>query len=114
MAGLRLIVRIGRQEAELRRGAEVLKTYKISSAKNGLGCELQSRKTPTGTLRVAVKIGAGCARGTVFRRRLPSGELWSSDPSNPLSRSSEDLILTRILWLAGCEPHNTNTLGRSI
>ena len=52
--------------------------------------------------------------GTVFRQRLPTKEVWSSEPSNPLSRSKEDFVLSRILWLEGCEARNVNTRARCI
>lgn len=80
----------------------------------GLGCEEGSFKTPLGRLRVSRKVGAGAECGTVFRGREPSGERWSDDPANPLNASSEDLVLTRLLWLEGCEEHNANTLARFI
>ena len=52
-------------------------------------------------------IGDGEPLGTVFRSRLPTGE-------NGLGAPDEDLILTRILWLEGAEPHNANTRERYI
>lgn len=114
MTEMKLIVRIQAQRADLFRGEELVKTYVISSALQGVGCEMGSHQTPHGRLRVARKIGEGCATGTVFRSRIPTGELWSSDPLNPLCRSEEDLVLSRILWLEGWEPHNANTLDRYI
>ena len=54
------------------------------------------------------KIGAGQAENTVFVRRRPTGERYSPDleAANP----DRDWILTRILWLSGCEP-GRNRLG---
>jgi hypothetical protein len=114
MAGFNLVVRIAFQEADLYQGSRLVRTYRISSALNGPGCEAGSCKTPVGLLRVARKIGAGCATGTVFRGREATGEVWSSDPGNPLRDSTEDLVLSRILWLEGLEAHNANTLDRYI
>ena len=111
---VKLVVRVGAQEADLYEGPRKLKTYRVSTAANGLGCEVGSLKTPLGLLRVACKIGEGCATGTVFRSRVETGECWSSDPSNPLCLSTEDLVLTRILWLEGIEPQNANTRDRYI
>jgi hypothetical protein len=111
---LKIIVRIKDQEADLVQGDRRLKTYVISSAANGLGCEAGSFKTPTGLLRIAKKIGDGCEAGTVFRARASTGERWSKDPSNPLANSRDDLVLTRILWLEGAELANANTLDRFI
>jgi lipoprotein-anchoring transpeptidase ErfK/SrfK len=90
------------------------RTYVISTALSGLGCEADSSCTPIGKFRVAQKIGAGLELGAVLRQRVPTGEIWSADPSNSLSTSTEDLVLTRILWLEGAEPHNVNTRERFI
>jgi lipoprotein-anchoring transpeptidase ErfK/SrfK len=106
---LRLVVRIAHQEADLVQGRRVLRTYRISSAQNGLGCSPGSQQTPTGILRIAAKIGDGCPTGTVFRNREPTDEIWSAGLN-----ASDDLVLTRILWLDGCEAHNASTLGRCI
>ncbi len=48
------------------------------------------------------KVGAGCAEGTVFVGRRPTGEVFS--PALAQAEPGRDWILTRILWLAGCEP----------
>lgn len=114
MSSYRILIRISEQEAALFKGTELLKTYKISSAANGLGCELGSCKTPLGRLRVAKKIGDGAPMGTVFRSRVATGEIWSNEPTNPLCSSNEDLVLTRILWLEGCESQNLNTIERYV
>jgi lipoprotein-anchoring transpeptidase ErfK/SrfK len=114
MADFKIIIRVSTQKAELFRDGERLKIYKISTALNGLGCEVGSNKTPTGLHRVAKKIGADCGVGTVFRSRVSTGEVWSPDPLNPLCNSNEDLVLSRILWLEGMEAHNANTLDRYV
>jgi lipoprotein-anchoring transpeptidase ErfK/SrfK len=41
-------------------------------------------------------------------RRRPTGELWS--PELAAAHPGRDWILTRILWLSGCEP-GVNRLG---
>lgn len=110
----RLIVHIENQLAELWDGDRLIKTYVISTAKNGPGCAEGSLCTPTGRLRIARKIGDGLPLGGVLKGRLPTGEVWSSAQGNSLADSSDDLILTRILWLEGLEEHNANTLQRYI
>jgi lipoprotein-anchoring transpeptidase ErfK/SrfK len=65
-------------------------------------------------LRIVEKIGEGLPIGTVFRSRAPTKDVWSSDPSNPLSSSTDDLVLSRILWLGGAEAQNANTRGRYV
>ena len=64
-------------------------------------------KTPTGQFRVAEKIGAELPNGTIFRSRVPL------DPSEP-PPPTEDLVLSRILWLDGLDEHNANTRDRYI
>lgn len=110
----KMIVRAADQIAELRDENKILKTYRISSALNGLGCTEGSYCTPTGKLRVASKIGQSLPIGGVLRSRVPTGEIWSSDPANPLASSDEDLVLTRLLWLEGAEEQNANTFKRYI
>jgi lipoprotein-anchoring transpeptidase ErfK/SrfK len=45
--------------------------------------------------------------GTIFRSRVPLG------PEDPLP-STEDLVMSRILWLDGLDEHNANTRDRFI
>lgn len=112
--GKKLIVDSSRQSMEFWQDGEMVQSFKVSTSKNGIGCATGSLCTPNGRFRVVRKIGAGHPEGAVFRSRNPTGELWSRDPANPLSQSQEDLVLTRILWLAGTEANNINTLGRCI
>lgn len=81
-------------------GAE--RTYAISTARNGPGETLDSECTPRGRHRIADKIGAGAAPGTVFVGRRPTGEQWSTELA--AAHPGRDWILTRILWLEGLEP----------
>ncbi len=75
--------------------------HPVSTAANGLGCEENSFKTPTGWHRIARRIGEDAGPGTVFRAREATGEVWRGEPTD------EDLILTRVLTLEGLEPgHN--------
>jgi lipoprotein-anchoring transpeptidase ErfK/SrfK len=83
------------------------KIYQVSTAKAGVSFVKGSGGTPTGKLIIADKIGQDEPVGTIFESRLPVG-LWDG------TESSEDLILTRILTLDGCEPANENTLQRYI
>ncbi len=49
-----------------------------------------------------LRIGDGCPLGTVFRARRPTGEIYDDDLA--AAYPGRDWILTRILWLTGCEP----------
>src|SRR5437762_11163694 len=64
-------------------------------------------KTPIGLFRIAEKIGEHAPSGTVFRSRIA---LQPGDPFPP----TEDLVMSRILWLDGLEEQNANTRERFI
>lgn len=105
---MELHVSIGRQEMTLFDDAEVLRKYSISTATNGPGELYGSFRTPRGSHRIRAKIGAGLPENTVFVRRRPTGEIYS--PELAAQFPERDWILTRILWLSGCEP-GLNRLG---
>ena len=84
------------------------KTYTVSTAKNGPGEKNGSFCTPRGRHIVRAKIGAGLPPNTVFVRRRPTGEVWS--PELHAKYPGRDWMLTRLLWLSGCEP-GFNRLG---
>ncbi len=90
---------------ELRFGG---KTYLVSTASRGVGEKNGSLCTPRGSHIIRAKIGAGQPLGTVFVRRRPTGEVWT--PQLHAQYPGRDWILTRILWLSGCEP-GKNRLG---
>ena len=76
--------------------------YPVSTAKNGPGELLDSECTPRGKHRIAEKIGDGTPENSVFVGRKPTGEIYSDEYAK--SQAERDWILTRILWLEGCEP----------
>ena len=100
-------VSVRHQELKVRLGRKVIRRYPISTSRFGLGSEEGSHKTPLGKFRISDKIGHGAPAGTVFAGRIP---LQPDDPLPP----TEDLVLSRILWLDGVEPHNANTRQRFI
>ena len=97
-----------KQELTLLDGQRVLKRYSVSTAKNGFGEKNGSFCTPRGRHIVRAKIGAGQPLNAVFVRRRPTGEIWSTELHERYP--GRDWILTRILWLSGCEP-GKNRLG---
>ena len=109
---IQLRVSVARQTVEAVRDGRVVWTAPVSTSKFGTGEEPGSFKTPLGQFRIAEKIGAGEPPGMVFKGRRPTGDIWS--PDEPDDRDDEDLILTRILWVEGIEPHNANTKPRYI
>ena len=86
----------------------VLREYVISTGKAGVGEKFGSFQTPRGRHRIRAKIGGGAPANTIFVRRRPTGEVWS--PAFAEQHPGRDWILTRILWLSGCEP-GRNRLG---
>ncbi|MGH7908255.1 MAG: L,D-transpeptidase family protein [Thermodesulfobacteriota bacterium] len=80
---------------------KLLKRYSISSAKNGVGELNGSFCTPRGRHIVRARIGAGQPFNTVFVERRPTGEVYT--PELARNFPGRDWILTRILWLSGCE-----------
>ena len=84
------------------------RTYAISTSKNGLGEKNGSFCTPRGRHLVRAKIGAGQPLDAVFVRRRPTGEVWTR--ALHAAYPGRDWILTRILWLSGCEP-GVNRMG---
>ena len=99
-----IVIDVARQELIL---AE--RRYAISTSKNGLGEANGSFCTPRGRHLVRAKIGAGQPLNAVFVRRRPTGEIWT--PALHAAYPGRDWILTRILWLSGCEP-GFNRLGK--
>jgi L,D-transpeptidase YbiS len=101
---MKLVIDIGGQELRLPGG----RRFPISTAANGVGEKNGSFCTPRGRHIVRAKIGAGQPLGAVFVRRRPTGEVWS--PELHAKYPGRDWMLTRILWLSGCEP-GRNRLG---
>ena len=95
------------QRLTLKEGGVPIRSYPVSTSRFGAGTEEGSMKTPTGRFRVAEKIGEGLPSDTVFQRRAP---LQPGDPLPP----TEDLVMSRILWLDGLDEHNANTRDRFI
>lgn len=104
-----IVVRIPEQTLELfdDQGA-LLRRYTVSTASKGPGEQRGSNCTPRGHHVIRAKIGAGMRSGTVFVGRRPTGEIHT--PALAAAHLGRDWILTRILWLSGCEP-GVNRLG---
>ena len=100
---MRIEIDLGRQQLVLRNNKDLpTKTYSVSTSKNGPGEKTGSFCTPCGRHIVRAKIGAGQPENAVFVRRRPTGEVWT--PEMHARYPGRDWILTRILWLSGCEP----------
>lgn len=108
MASIR--VDLGSQRLDLldERGT-VIRSYSVSTSKNGAGEQYGSFCTPRGRHIVRAKIGSGQPVNTVFGERRPTGEIY--DAGLAAKYPGRDWILTRILWLSGCEV-GFNRLGK--
>jgi len=98
----KIIVSLPRQTLTLldEQGKEV-KRYVVSTSKNGAGELNGSNCTPRGLHAIRAKIGAGLPLNTVFVDRRPTGEIYTPKLAKLYPR--RDWILTRVLWLSGCE-----------
>ena len=107
---MKIIVQISNQQLELLDDAgRMLRRYAVSSSKNGVGELSGSYRTPRGKHVIRARIGAGLPLNTVFVSRRPTGEIYS--PELGAKYPERDWILTRILWLSGCEV-GFNRLGQ--
>lgn len=88
----------------------LLRRYPVSTAAKGVGELAGSNCTPRGRHVVRAKIGAGQPEYTVFVGRRPTGEIYT--PELGAQFPERDWILTRILWLSGCEV-GFNRLGKT-
>ncbi len=104
----RIEISIPEQSLALIGNGRDVRRYVVSTSRNGAGERQGSFCTPRGEHIVRAKIGAGQPWNTVFVRRRPTGEIWTSELAERFP--GRDWILTRILWLSGCEP-GRNRLG---
>ena len=71
---------------------------KVSTSKYGMGCKMNSYKTPTGLHSVSSMIGKGLPAGTLFKNRKPTEKVIKKMPLD-----NSDYITSRILRLNGLE-----------
>ena len=99
---MKINISIAKQMLELQDDAGmIVVSYRVSTAANGVGEEYGSFCTPRGLHIIRAKIGAGQPLNTVFVRRRPTGEIYT--PQLGAEFASRDWMLTRLLWLSGCE-----------
>jgi len=100
-------VSIGNQRLTVKENEQPIRTYPVSTSRFGIGAQEGSLKTPTGRFSVVEKIGGDMPSGTVFVGRVPLEAKEAPPPT-------EDLVMSRILWLDGLDEHNANTRDRFI
>ncbi len=101
-------ISIADQILELSEAGKPPKRYRVSTAKNGPGEKNGSFCTPRGRHIIRAKIGDGAPVNTVFVKRRPTGEIYDAELASRFP--GRDWMLTRLLWLSGCEP-GFNRLG---
>ena len=97
----RIEISIPEQSLALLENGQEVARYAVSTSRNGAGEKHGSFCTPRGEHIVRAKIGAGQPVNTVFVRRRSTGEIWTPELAGRFP--GRDWILTRILWLSGCE-----------
>jgi len=88
--------RCARPEAGTPNGYRVVRTFRCSTSRFGVGQSEGSNRTPLGLHRIAEKIGGGRPPGAVFKSRRAVGFTWQGMP--------DATITSRILWVEGLEP----------
>lgn len=94
-------VNIKQQKLWLKDEDLIQEEFQVSTAKNGVGEIINSECTPRGEHEIAEMIGADQVMDTVFVGRVSTGEIYIPELRNQFPQ--RDWILTRIIWLTGCE-----------
>lgn len=108
MSAAELQISVTRQRLRLLTDAGEAAAWDVSTSRYGMGQIAGSYCTPAGLHVVRAKIGAGLPEGAVLVGRRPTGEVYTANLARKFP--GRDWILTRILWLSGCEP-GINRLG---
>lgn len=97
----RLVVSIADQKLYGFKQGKLALTMPVSTSFKGTGELQNSNCTPLGKHYIRAKIGADLPINAVLLGRRWTGETWS--PELAQQYPNRDWILTRILWLSGCE-----------
>lgn len=100
--GVLLVVSVTDQCLAVVNGGGLLRVYRVSTGRAGVGNRQGSNATPLGWHRVAAWIGGTARPGQVFVARLPVARVLP--PAEWSTGGPDDLVLTRILHLQGLEP----------
>lgn len=100
---MRLTVDLSQQVLSAWQGSVLMQRWPVSTAANGPGEISGSGCTPRGRHVIRAKIGAGAAEGTVFKARRVATDVRQYSAAADAQYPGRDWILSRILWLSGCE-----------
>ena len=98
---INLQINLPKQQLDVWQAGDIIQRYPVSTALNGPGQNRDSGCTPTGLHAIYRKIGADCPLNTEFVGRQAEPVLYSTERADKMPH--KDWILTRILWLTGCE-----------
>jgi lipoprotein-anchoring transpeptidase ErfK/SrfK len=90
-----------RQKMYLIENGDIISSYSISTAKNGIGSKVGSKKTPEGLHRIAEKVGEGIPQNTIIRQKVATDE--KAEIVLTPKWTNLDLITTRVFHLTGME-----------
>ncbi len=110
-----IYVSVKKQKLFLFKGKKLVSEYPVSTAKNGVGSEDGSFKTPLGFHKIAKKIGDGLPFGAVLKGRVFTGVV--ADIEKEAKSTGKDYVTTRIMWLEGLEEgknRGKNSEGKSV
>ena len=93
-----IFVNSSNQTLYLFRHDKIIYESRISTSIHGMGCNMNSYKTPTGLHSISALIGHGLPSGTLFKHRKATNEII-----NKIPQDNRDYITTRILRLSGLE-----------
>ena len=109
MSNKTINISIPQQNLRLYDGSRLEFECLVSTGANGVGEQNGSGCTPRGEHIIRAKIGEEQVINSVFVGRRPTGEVY--DQALGKHYPERDWILTRILWLSGCEV-GFNRLGK--
>jgi lipoprotein-anchoring transpeptidase ErfK/SrfK len=109
LAECEIVVSVPEQRLALVQEGVTVASFPVSTSRFGVGDRSGSYCTPLGSLKIASRIGSNAPMGAVFKKRVRTGEILRPDNSR-----GRDPIITRILWLRGCEPQNASAYARGI
>ncbi len=101
-------ISVAKQSLQVVEAGETIKSFVISTGKNGCSEQNGSGGTPTGWHYIRIKVGTAADKNAVFVGRRETGEIYSSSLAD--SHPNRDWVLGRILWLSGLEK-GKNRLG---
>ena len=94
-------INIATQQLTVWQQQRAIAQFIISSALKGAGEIQGSEQTPRGQHIIRAKIGQNQPINSVFKARRPTGEIYNAQLAAQFP--TRDWILTRIMWLSGCE-----------